>query len=138
MEQNLKTEWNHEYVAAIIFNIIFLYIINNLLNWHVYFVTSALIEVLWIINLSIAVAIIGNFLMLIYRPEWFRHITKIVLNIVAFIAVYLVYIVFPFNFSNSFLNWGLAALLILAMIGIIIATIVEIYLLITGKPKLRN
>lgn len=138
MEQNLNKERNQEYVAAIIFNLIFLYIVNNLLNWHVYFVTSALIEVLWIINLSIVVAIIGNFLMLIYRPEWFRHITKIVLNIVAFIAVYLVYIVFPFNFSNSFLNWGLAALLILAMIGIIIAIIVEIYLLITGKPKLRN
>ena len=102
------------------------------------FCNQCFTEVLWIINLSIAVAIIGNFLMLIYRPEWFRHVTKIVLNIVAFVAVYLVYTVFPFNFSNSFLNWGLATLLILAMIGIIIAPIVEIYLLITGKPKLRN
>jgi hypothetical protein len=138
MKQNLKTQRNQEYVAAIIFNFIFLYIVNNLLNWHVYFITSALIEVLWIINLSIGVAIIGNFLMLIYRPDWFRNVTKIVLNIVAFVAVYMVYIVFPFNFSNSFLNWGLAALLVLAMIGIIIAIIVEIYLLVTGKPKLRD
>jgi hypothetical protein len=131
-------ERNQEYTAAIIFNFIFLYIVNNLLNWHVYFVTSALTEVLWFINLSIVVAIIGNILMLLYRPDWFRNVTKIVLNIVAFVAVYFVYIIFPFNFSNSFLNWGLAALLILAMIGIIIATIVEIYLLITGKQKLRN
>jgi hypothetical protein len=131
-------ERNGEYIGTIIVNIIFLYIFNNLLNWHVYFVTSAFNEVLWIINLSIAVSIIGNFLMLLYRPEWFRHITKIVLNIIAFVAVYLVYIVFPFNFNNSFLNWGLNILLILAMIGIIIATIVEIYLLITGKQKLRG
>ncbi len=138
MERNIGMERNGEYVGAIIVNFILLYIFNNLLNWHVYFVTSAFNEVLWIINLSIAVAIIGNFLMLIYRPEWFRHITKIVLNIVAFAAVYLVYTVFPFNFSNSFLNWGLSVLLILALIGIIIATIVEIYLMITGKQKLRE
>ncbi|MGZ7117094.1 MAG: hypothetical protein ACXVH2_07430 [Methanobacterium sp.] len=138
MKRNIGMERNGEYVSTIIVNIIFLYIFNNLLNWHVYFVTSAFNDVLWIINLSIAVAIIGNFLMLLYRPEWFRHVTKIVLNIVAFAAVYLVYIVFPFNFSNSFLNWGLSVLLILAMIGIIIATIVEIYLLITGKQKLRE
>jgi hypothetical protein len=137
LERNLSQR-NGEYIAAIIFNFIFLYIFNNLLNWQVYFVTSALNEVLWIINLSIIVAIVGNVLMLLYRPDWFRHVTKIVLNVVAFIAVYLVYIVFPFNFNNSFLNWGLSVLLILAMIGIIVATIVEIYLLVTGKPKLTG
>ena len=138
MKQNIGMERNGEYIATIIVNIIFLYIFNNLLNWHIYFVTSAFNDVLWIINLAIAVSIIGNFLMLIYRPEWFRHLTKVVLNIIAFVAVYLVYIVFPFNFNNSFFNWGLSALLILAMIGIIIASIVEIYLLITGKQKLRG
>jgi len=79
-----------------------------------------------------------KFLDVTVQPDWFRHITKIVLNIVAFVAIYLVYIVFPFNFSNSFLNWGLSVLLILAMIGVIIATIVEVYLLITGKSKLRE
>jgi len=138
LERNLSMERNREYVGTIIVNFILFYIFNNLLNWNVYFVTSALTEVLWIINLSIVVAIIGNFLMLVYRPEWFRHVTRIVLNIFAFAAVYLVYIIFPFNFSNSFLNWGLSVLLFLALIGIIIATIVEIYLLVTGKPKLRN
>lgn len=138
LEQNLRRERNREYVTSIIFNFIFLYIFNNLLNWHVYFITRAFNEVLWIINLSIVVTIIGNFFMLLYRPDWFRHVTKIVLNIVAFAAVYIVYKVFPFNFSNTFLNWGLSALLILAMISIIIAIIVEIYLLITKKPKLRN
>lgn len=137
MQRNLAMERNGEYVGAIIVSFIFLYIVNNLINWHVYFITSAFNDVLWIINLSIAVNIVGNFFMLIYRPEWFRHVTKIILNIVAFVAVYLVYIVFPFNFSNSFFNWAWAALLILAMIGIIIASIVEIYLLITGKPKLN-
>lgn len=127
-----------EYVAAIIFNLIAYYIFNNLLNWHVYFVTPALNQVLWIINLSIIVAILGNILLLLYNPNRLIHATKIVLNIFAFAAVYYLFVVFPFNFYNGLLNWGLAALLILGMIGIIIATIVEFFLLITNKPKLRG
>ena len=127
-----------EYVTAIIFNLIFWYIVNNLLNWHIYFITNALNEVLWIVNLSIIAAIIGNALLLLYDPERFRHVMKIILNIFAFIAVYFVYVVFPFNFYNSFYNWGFSILLILAMIGIVIAIIVEIYLLLTGRPKLTG
>ena len=138
MEFKGNMDEKREYIVAIIFNLILLFVFNNLLNWHVYFITSTFNEVLWIINLSIVVTIIGNFFMLLYRPDWFRHVTKIFLNIVAFAAVYIVYKVFPFNFNNAFLNWGLSALLILAMIGIVIAIIVEIYLLITKKPKLRS
>jgi hypothetical protein len=138
LEKNKENEQKSEYVAAIIFNLIFLYIVNNLLNWHIYFVTNAFNEILWIINLSIIVSIIGNALLLLYSPVRFRHLVKIILNIISFIAVYIVWIVFPFNFYNSFYNWGFNILLILAMIGITIATIVEIYLLVTGKPKLTR
>ena len=138
LERNREREQKSEYFVAIIFNLIFLYIVNNLLNWHIYFVTNAFNEVLWIINLSITVAIIGNVLLLLYSPERLRHSVKIILNIISFIAVYIVWKVFPFNFYNSFYNWGFNILLILAMIGITIATIVEIYLLVTGKPKLTG
>ncbi len=125
-----------EYIAAIIFNLIFWYIVNNLLNWQVYFITTAFNEVLWIINFSIIVSIIGNALLLFYSPERLRHLVKIIINIVSFVATYMVWTVFPFNFYNSFYDWCFSILLILAMIGIIIATIVEFYLLVTGKPKL--
>jgi hypothetical protein len=138
LERNIKREQKSEYFVAIIFNLIFYYIVNNLLNWQVYFITNSFNEVLWIINLSIIITIIGNIILLVYSPERFRHLMKIILNIVAFIAVYFVYIVFPFNFYNSFYNWGFSILMILAMIGIIIASIVEIYLLVTGKPKLTG
>lgn len=136
LERNRKREQKTEYITAIIFNLIFLYIVNNLINWQVYFITNAFNEVLWIINLSIIATIIGNALLLLYNPERFRHTMKIILNIFAFIAVYFVYKVFPFNFYNSFYNWGFNILLILAMIGITIAIIVEFYLLVTGRTKL--
>lgn len=127
-----------EYIAAIIFNLIFWYIVNNLLNWQVYFITHAFNDVLWIINFSIIVAIVGNALLLFYSPERLRHLVKIIVNVVSFIATYIVWSVFPFNFYNSFYDWCFSILLILGMIGITIATIVEFYLLVTGKPKLGS
>ena len=123
-----------DYIISIIFNLVLLYVFNNLLNWHVYFVTNALNSVLWIINLSIIATIIVNALLLLYDPDWFRHFMKIFLNIFAFIAVYFLFTVFPFNFNNFYINWGLKILLIVGMIGIAIAIIEEIYLLITRRP----
>jgi len=131
-----KREEKSEYIIAIIVNLIGLYIVNNLLNWHIYFVTNAFNEVLWIINFSIVASIIGNALLLLYSPVRFRHLVKIIINVISFIAVYIVWKVFPFNFYNSFYNWGFNIFLILIMIAIIIATIVEFYLLVIGKPKL--
>jgi len=136
LERNREKEQKSEYISAIIVSLIFLYVVNNLLNWHIYFITNAFNEVLWNINLSIIATIIGNGLLLLYSPERFRHLVKIIINIISFIAVYVVYRVFPFNFYNSFYNWGFNILLILALIGIAIATIVEIYLLVSGRPKL--
>lgn len=138
--ENNKKERNKkaEYIAAVIFNLIFLYIVNNLLNWNIYFITSALNDVLWIINLSIIAAIIGNALLLAYNPEWFRHVTKIIINIFALISTYFVYTVFPFNFYNSFINWGLSIFLILIMIGIGIAIIVELYFLLSKKSDEKD
>jgi len=138
LDRNKKREEKSGYLGAIIVSIIFFYIVNNLLNWHIYFVTNAFNEVLWIINLSILATIIGNGLLLFYSPIRFIHSVKIIINIISFIAVYKVYEVFPFNFYNSFYNWGFNILLVLGMIGIVIATIVEIYLLITGKLKLME
>lgn len=133
--ENNKKEKNRkaEYFVAIIFGLIFLYIVNNLLNWNIYFITNALNQVLWIINLSIIATIIGNVFLLAYDPEWFRHIIKIIINIINFIGAYFVYTVFPFNFYNSFINWGLHIFLILIMIGIAIAIIVEFYFLVTRR-----
>jgi hypothetical protein len=127
VERNKTKERTAGYIFAIIFNLIILYIVNNLLNWQIYFITPAFNEVLWIINLSIVTTIIGNTLLLLYSPVVFRHLIKIIMNTINFIAVYFVYQVFPFNFYNSFFNWGLSIFLVLVMIGLIIASFVEVY-----------
>ena len=119
-----------EYVIAIIFNLILLYLFNNLINWHINFVTNALTDILWIINLSITIAILGNALLLIYHPNLFRHVMKTIINIFALVAVFFLYTTFPFNLNNSYLYWTLNILLVIIMVGLAISIIVElIYLL---------
>jgi hypothetical protein len=133
--KNRIWEEKRGYVVAIIVNLILLYIFNNLINWHVNFVTNALNNVLWIINLSIIVAVIGNALLLLYNPELFRHVMTTIINIFAFVAVFLLYMVFPFNLNNFYIYWGLYILLIILMIGLAISIIIELYYLMTGKQK---
>ena len=136
MEKLGNLDEKREYVIAIIFNLILLYIFNNLLNLHINFVTSAFNNILWIINLSITIAIIGNALLLIYHPNLFRHLMKTIINIFAFIAVFFLYGTFPFNFNNIYLYWILNILLLIIMVGLAISIIVEfVYLL--RRPEIN-
>lgn len=136
MKNNGNLEEKREYAIAIIFNLILLYIFNNLINWHINFVTNALINILWIINLSITIAIVGNALLLLYHPNLFRHVMKTIINIFAFIAVFFLYVTFPFNFNNFYLYWTLNILLVIIMVGLGISIIVEfVYLL--RRPKIN-
>jgi hypothetical protein len=136
-KRDKKGKWSKksEYVGAIIVNLILLYIFNNLLNWHIYFITNAFNEVLWIINLAIIATIIGNILLLMYNPEWFHHVMKIILNIFAFNALYALYNVFPFSFNSFLIDWSVIIALIFVMVGIAIATIVEFVFLVIGRFK---
>ena len=123
------------YIAAIVANIILLYIFNNLLNWQVYFITNALNDILWIINIAIMITILGNVLLLVYNQEWFRHVMKIILNIVAITALYNIFTVFPFNFNSFLVDWSMTIALIFIMVGITIATMMELFFLIIERVK---
>lgn len=136
MEFKGNMDEKREYIVAIIFNLILLFVFNNLLNWHVNFVTSALTNILWIINLSISIAILGNALLLIYHPNLFRHVMKTVINIFAFIAAFFLYMTFPFNFNNFYLYWTLNILLVIIMVVLAISIIVEIVYLLRRPDEI--
>ncbi|MFA0834523.1 MAG: hypothetical protein ACC609_11015 [Methanobacterium formicicum] len=119
-----------EFIVAIIANLIFLYIVNNLLSWNLSFIAPSFQDVLWIFNISISATIIGNIIFLIYHPTWFRSIIRIILNILGFLVVYYLYTVFPFIISNYLVTFSVKFALIVAMVVMVIATIVEIVKLI--------
>ena len=135
-EKEVRTS---EFIIAIIINIVFFYIFNNLLNCHINFITNSFQDVLWIINLTLGFTIIVNALYLFYHPKWLRDSLQIIINILGFLVVYFLYTVYPFNFSQIFISYGLKLVLILIMLAIIAATVYQIMQLILRiYIKLQN
>jgi hypothetical protein len=120
------------FVAAIIVNIIVLYVVNNILSWNLGFIAPTFQDVLWIFNISIAATIIANIIFLAYHPGWFRSILQIILNILGFLVCYYLYTIFPFTFSHAAYTLVLQIILILGMIAVVIATVYEVVRLIMG------
>jgi hypothetical protein len=126
-EKEVRTS---EFIIAIVVNIIFIYIFNNLLNWHLNFITNSFQDVLWIINLTLGFTIIVNVLYLVYHPKWLRDFLQIIINILGFLVVYSLYTIYPFKFSQIFISYGVKLVLILIMLAIIAATAYQIMQLI--------
>lgn len=120
------------FAVAIIFNLIFIYIVNQIPYWDISFITSAWTETLWILNLSLVVTIIGNLLFLFYHPQWFRSLAQIFMSVFVFWAIKALYTVFPFSFSQSSLELLTWLVLILLMVGVAISILVEVVKLVVS------
>lgn len=121
------------YIFAILFTLVFMYVLNHLLEWHVPFLTNDFKICLWVINLSLAASIVGNALFLAYDAPWFRHLIQLILDVFAFVAVYILYAIFPFAFPEAI--WGLVAriVLIAIMVGVGIGFVVELVNLVRNR-----
>lgn len=120
------------YVASIVVNVVLLFVFSNLLSWGVPFLTEEFTAPLLFFNLSFVAAIVGNILTLFYDANWFRHLVRIIVNVIGAAAIYVLLIVFPFAFPAG--PWDLVGRIVLAMIlvGIGIGTIVEAVRLFFG------
>lgn len=117
------------YVFAIIFNLIVLYIVNNLLGWGAPFLTRQFIVPLSVLNISIVASVIANLVFLWYDSDWFLAITRTALNIIGVVVGYTFYSIFPFDFSPlasaRIVTIIVRVLLIIAIIGSVIGVVVE-------------
>ncbi len=116
------------YIGAVAFNAIFLYVLNRLPEWHVPFITGRWRDVLWAVNLSLAVHVIGNFALLFYHPRLLHHQMNIAFAVVSGLATWTIYRVFPFDFSRIPLDWFpsfFRALLLFALAVAVVSGIVH-------------
>jgi hypothetical protein len=120
------------YIAAVLVNLILIYVVNNLLNWGVSWITSAFVAVLWAMNLSLAAQIVANLLWYFYDPRWLRSLVQIVLNGFGLLSTYMLYVVFPFDFGQAMWGQWLRIAFIVGMVGIGIGTVAEIIRLCTS------
>jgi hypothetical protein len=111
---------NGEYIANIIFNLIFLWIVNKIPGWHLSFIKDNFMVVLWILNVNILVQIGGNALMLLTGLPSVRHFAGIITESSSFVTQLVLYYIFPFEFSHlqglAWLDWFLHIALIIGMV----------------------
>jgi hypothetical protein len=117
------------YIWAIVFNLIALYVFNNLQNWHFPILTNSWVACLWLLNILLVATIIANIIWFFYSEKWIRALLKIGLNLINLVFIYVLYKIFPFDFTNYGGNTtSLIAkiLIIIGLIGVMIGLIVEI------------
>ncbi len=115
------------YYVGMAADIILLYFFNNIKYVEIPFLTTKdYISCLWAINLALGAGIIGNFVLLFYRPRWFPHLVQAILNALSILAVYIIYKIFPFSFSAISFQTATRIALILIMAAIGIGLIVEV------------
>src|SRR3989344_5919933 len=74
------------YVFSIAFNILFLWIANNLLNWQVQWVTREWADVLTLVNISAGLNILVYAGFLCYDQRTFYYVARIPLDIFAIVV----------------------------------------------------
>jgi hypothetical protein len=111
---------NGEYIGNIIFNLLFLWIVNNIQEWNVGFIRENFSVVVWILNVNILVQIAGNAFMLLSGLPVIRYFSLIIMESASFITQMVLFYIYPFDFTHFhglfWLDWFLPLILIIGMV----------------------
>lgn len=109
-----------EYIAAIIFNLIWLFIVNKIPDWDLKFINDHYPAILWALNMNIFIQTGGNIIMLIFDIRVVRYLSRIILEAANFLVLILIYYIYPFDFSGiqgwTFLDMLIPWILIIGMV----------------------
>jgi len=127
---------NHrpEYITSIIFNLIAIFILYKIPDWHFGFINEKYGVILYILIFSSLVQIGGNLLMLLLAFPTIRYLSGIFMEAASFIAMICFYYIYPLDFTNypglSWLDFILPWLLIIGMIVTALKVLSNIWKLI--------
>jgi len=125
-----------DYIFEIIVNIILIYLWGRLPQWFS-FLNDSFYAVLPLFYISFTLTIVVNTVLIIASDTKLAHLLKTATNLIAVIVLTSIYYIFPFDFSSYSGNWELVAriIILLAIFGTTIATIVELIATIFSKNK---
>ena len=125
------------YLVTVVIDGLLLWGAHQVLGWGwPPFVTGAWEDVLPVLTLSFAAAMVVNALWVVCDPAWFRHLGAIVLNLTGLVVLVRMWQVFPFDFASD--PWELLTrvVLVIAVIGSGISVLVNLYRAIRGSATL--
>lgn len=127
------------FFASLAVNIILLYLVNNLRYMGItQLVEPNLVSCLWSANTFFALIIIGNFVLLLFRPVWFFYLVQMLINAAGVNVFCFIYILYPFNLGSSTLDSIVKIVLILIMVGFFLAFLAELYRFGANVPLPRK
>jgi hypothetical protein len=123
-----------EYIGAIIFNLFFLWIVNNIPEWRLGFIKDNFMVVQWILYVNILIQIAGNVLMLLSGLQVIRYFALVITESAGFVTQMALFYIYPFDFSHFhglfWLDWFLPVALIIGMVVSALKIISNIWKLI--------
>jgi len=127
-------KYRGEAIGAIIWNLVWLWIINNVQDWNLSFILSSFGVLLWIWNINVAVQILTNLGIVILELRWFRYLMKALMESANFVSIIATFYLYPFDFSGL-TGWGLTDMviqicLVIAMVFTAISVIVQLWKMI--------
>jgi hypothetical protein len=115
-------------LAGLAINIILLYVVNNLRYMGITILTEdKLVSCMWSLNILFGIGILGNFLVIIYRPVWFFNLVQTLYNASGINAFFFIFKLYPFSLDDAMINTTIKIILVLIMVGFFFAFLVEFY-----------
>ena len=128
-----------EAIWSIIWNLIFLWLVNEVPEWDLPFINERYDTVLWILNINLVLQIIGWGLILFLDFRWLWHLVRAVLDGASLVVLLVLYFLYPFNFSAiggwSWLDILLPVIFIIGMVASCLGVVVHLYKLIFRSLK---
>ena len=117
------------YIPSVIFNIILLIVLNKIPDWNIVFITESYPEILRAVNMTLIVHIVGNVILIFIHPLFTHHLANAVFSVFSLIAAWVIFSVFPFDFSEivgAWLNTVIRVCLIIGIAGSAISIVVHV------------
>jgi hypothetical protein len=137
--QKTRKKRTGEAIAAIIWNLIILWVINKVPAWDLPFINEHYETVLWILNLNVIAQIAGYALILFLNFRWLWYLVRTVLDTVGLVTLLALYFIYPFDFSGldswTWMDVVLPILFIIGMVGCGIGIVVNVLKLIFRSGK---
>lgn len=115
---------NAEYISSAVFNLVALFIVYKIPDWHLGFINEKYGAVMYVLIFSILAQIAGNLLMVFLNFRIIVYLARIFMEAAAFLAQITIYYVYPLDFTNyPGLTWIDVVLPWLLIIGMVVSAV---------------
>ena len=107
------------YIPSVICNIVLIIVVNKIPDWNIVFITESYPDILRAVNMTLIVHLVGNFILIFIHPLFTHHLANAVFSVFSLIAAWVIFSVFPFDFSEIVGSWLDTVIRVCMIIGIV-------------------